>query len=239
MTAQPTRILVVEDEESIRDFLSVGLKEKGFEVDTAVDGEEGLAKAKAERGRYAVYVLDIMLPKLDGKEMVVRMREEGDTTPVLFLTAMDRVEDRISGLELGADDYLVKPFAFEELTARIRALIRRAKSESDLTVTVGDLYVDRVERKVTYQGRAVDLTQREYQLLDYFLRHQGTVLSRDQISRDVWGLSYTGESNFVDVYVRHLRQKIWDKEESQIRTIRGRGYMLTAEDEGPAADAEE
>jgi two-component system copper resistance phosphate regulon response regulator CusR len=238
MTAQPKRILVVEDEESIRDFLSIGLKEKGFEVDTAVDGEEGLAKAEADRGRYAVYVLDIMLPKLDGKEMVVRLREQGDATPVLFLTALDRVEDRISGLELGADDYLVKPFAFEELTARIRALIRRAKSETDLTVRVGELFVDRVERKVVYAGRPVELTQREYQLLDYFLRHQGVVLSRDQISRDVWGLSYTGESNFVDVYVRHLRQKIWDKEDSQIQTVRGRGYVL-ADQEAKEAEAEE
>ena len=231
MTAQAVKkILVVEDEESIRDFLSVGLREKGFEVDVASDGEEGLARAKAES--YAVYVLDIMLPKIDGREMVVRLREEGDSTPVLFLTAMDRVEDRISGLEIGADDYLVKPFAFEELTARIRALIRRSESESDLTVTVGDLTVDRVERKVVFKGAPVELTQREYQLLDYFLRHQGMVLSRDQISRDVWGLSYTGESNFVDVYVRHLRQKIWDKEESQIRTVRGRGYKLSDGDEG-------
>lgn len=231
MTAQaPRRILVVEDEESIRDFLSVGLTEKGFQVETACDGEEGLAKAKADK--YAVYVLDIMLPRLDGKELVVRLRELGDATPVLFLTAMDRVEDRISGLEIGADDYLAKPFAFEELTARIRALIRRSESDTDLTVKVGELSVDRVDRKVVYKGRPVELTQREYQLLDYFIRHRGTVLSRDQISRDVWGLSYTGESNFVDVYVRHLRQKIWDKEDSQIRTVRGRGYMLTEESGG-------
>ena len=188
MTAQAQKkILVVEDEESIRDFLSVGLTEKGFQVETACEGEEGLAKAKADK--YAVYVLDIMLPRLDGKEMVVRLRELGDATPVLFLTAMDRVEDRISGLEIGADDYLAKPFAFEELTARIRALIRRSESDTDLTVKVGELSVDRVERKVLYRGRNVELTQREYQLLDYFIRHRGTVLSRDQISRDVWGLS--------------------------------------------------
>jgi DNA-binding response OmpR family regulator len=226
MTAVTKKVLVVEDEESIRELLTVSLGEQGFEVETAADGEEGLRKAKTERGNYVAYVLDIMLPKLDGRDMLVRLREQGDTTPVLFLTAMDRVEDRVAGLEVGADDYLVKPFAVEELVARVKALVRRARVETELNVRVGDLFVNRVDRKVLYAGKPVDLTQREYQLLDYFLRHESQVLSREQISRDVWGLSYTGESNFVDVYVRHLRQKIWDKDESQIRTVRGRGYML-------------
>ncbi len=221
-----SKILIVEDEESLREFLRAGLAERGFKVDLAVDGKEGLARAKAGKGRYAVYVLDIVLPKMDGRDMVKAMRAAGDETPVLFLTAMDKVEDRVMGLEIGADDYVVKPFALEELVARIHALIRRSHIEGELSIKCGDLAVDRVERRVLYKGNRIDLTQREYQLLDYFIRHRGEVLSREQISRDVWGLTYTGESNFVDVYVRHLRQKIWDKEESQIRTVRGRGYLI-------------
>ncbi len=228
------KILVVEDEESLREFLRAGLSERGFKVDLASDGKEGLTRAKGGRGRYAAYVLDIVLPKMDGRDMVKALRAGGDETPVLFLTAMDKVEDRVTGLEIGADDYVVKPFALEELVARIHALIRRSHIEGELSVKCGDLSVDRVERKVLFKGNRVDLTQREYQLLDYFIRHRGEVLSREQISRDVWGLTYTGESNFVDVYVRHLRQKIWENEESQIKTVRGRGYLLgegTAEEE--------
>ncbi|HAK95647.1 MAG TPA: DNA-binding response regulator [Planctomycetes bacterium] len=230
-----SKLLIVEDEESLREFLRAGLTERGFKVDLAVDGKEGLARAKAGKGRYAVYILDIVLPKMDGRDMVKTLRGAGDETPVLFLTAMDKIEDRVMGLEIGADDYVVKPFALEELVARLHALIRRSHIEGELSIKCGDLSVDRVERRVLYKGSRVDLTQREYQLLDYFIRHRGEVLSREQISRDVWGLTYTGESNFVDVYVRHLRQKIWDKEESQIRTVRGRGYLIS---EGTGDDSD-
>ncbi len=230
-----SKLLVVEDDESMRVFLSAGLSERGFKVDLAVDGKDGLARAKAGKGRYAVYILDIMLPKVDGRELVKALRAAGDSTPVLFLTAMGKTEDRVLGLEIGADDYVVKPFELEELVARLNAFIRRSHIEGELSIRCGDLSVDRVERRVMFKDTRIDLTQREYQLLDYFIRHPGEVLSREQISRDVWGLSYTGESNFVDVYVRHLRQKIWDKEESQIRTVRGRGYLMS---EGTVDDSD-
>jgi len=229
MASRVKRILVVEDDDSTRDYLTSVLEEKGFTVDAVATAEEGLELAR--KGRYAAYVLDIILPKMDGRTMLRRLREEGDETPVLFLTALDEVEDRVRGLEIGADDYIVKPFSYEELVARLKAVIRRAKSDVLLRVSIGDLEIDRVERRVTYKGRAIDLTQREYQLLDYMVLHPGVVLTREQISKDVWGLPYTGESNFVDVYVRHLRQKIWDKDESQIKTVRGEGYMFAEPEE--------
>ncbi len=223
------KILVVEDEKDVLSLLEKGLKEKGFAVDSAVDGEEALQKAKEERSEYTLYIFDIVLPKLDGREVVKHLRSEEDMTPVLFLTAMDKVEDMVEGLEIGADDYMVKPFDFEELIARVKALIRRAGQQEGLYTNIGKLWVDRVDRVVTYDDREIELTQREYQLLDFFLRHREMVLTREQISKGVWKLSYTGESNFVDVYVRHLRQKIWRERESPIRTVRGKGYMFSME----------
>lgn len=229
MGEEKKKILVVEDEEDVLNLLGQGLQEKGFEVDLVKTGEEAMEKAKAGQGNYALFLLDIVLPKMDGRELLKKLRDDGNTTPVLFLTAKDKVEDRVSGLEIGADDYIVKPFDFNELVARIHAVMRRVASQEKLSIKIGQLQVDRVERHVQYKGKKVDLTQREYQLLDFFLKHRGMVLTRDQISRGVWGLSYTGESNFVDVYVRHLRQKIWDKEESRIKTVRGKGYMFATD----------
>ena len=229
MASRVKKLLVVEDDENTKDYLKSVLENKGFSVDAVTTAEDALDLA--QKGRYAAYVVDILLPKMDGKALLKRLRDSGDETPVLFVTALDEVQDRVKGLELGADDYIVKPFSPEELVARVKAVIRRAKSDVVLHVRTGNLEIDRVDRRVTYKGKRVDLTQREYQLLDYFVMHPGTVLTRDQISREVWGIPYTGESNFVDVYVRHLRQKIWDKDESQIKTVRGEGYMFVHEPE--------
>ena len=218
------RILVIEDEERILQFLQRGLTYEGYRVDTAGDGPSGLARAREHPPD--LVVLDWMLPGLDGLEVCRRLRSAG-SVPILMLTARDAVADRVQGLDSGADDYLVKPFEFDELLARIRALLRRARPESVETLSFGDLRLD----TGTHQGfrgeRPFELTAKEYDLLELFLRHPRQVLTRQVIFDRVWGYDFGGESNIIEVYIRYLRQKTEQGGEPRlIHTVRGVGYVL-------------
>ena len=222
------RILVVEDEEKVASFIRKGLEEERYAVDLAPDGEEGLALAQVNP--YDLIVLDLMLPKLDGFKVLGRLREEGVHTPVLVLTARDRLDDKVRGLDLGADDYLTKPFAFSELLARMRALLRRGKPTRSPTLTVADLTLDPASRRVTRAGQTIELTAKEYALLEYFLRHAGQVLTRTMISEHVWDQSFDSYTNVIDVYVNYLRKKIDQGFHPKlIHTVRGVGYVLREE----------
>ena len=218
------RILVVEDEQKAGVYIKKGLEEAGYLVDVVGDGAEGLILAKEEN--YDVIVLDVMLPTMDGWS-VVRSLRETKTTPVLFLTARDDVQDRVRGLELGADDYLVKPFAFVELLARVRSLARRGPPrESDL-ISLGDLEIDVTRRKVRRAGKRIDLTPREFALLQLLARRHGEVLSRTQIASYVWDMNFDSDTNVVEVAIRRLRAKIDDDFEVKlIQTVRGVGYVI-------------
>jgi two-component system, OmpR family, copper resistance phosphate regulon response regulator CusR len=218
------RILVVEDEQKAGVYIKKGLEEAGYLVDVVGDGAEGLILAKEEY--YDVIVLDVMLPTMDGWS-VVRSLRETKTTPVLFLTARDDVQDRVRGLELGADDYLVKPFAFVELLARVRSLARRGPPrESDL-IALGDLEIDVTRRKVRRAGKRIDLTPREFALLQLLARRHGEVLSRTQIASYVWDMNFDSDTNVVEVAIRRLRAKIDDDFEIKlIQTVRGVGYVI-------------
>ena len=221
------RILVVEDEHKLAGVLKRGLEEHGYAVDVAYDGDDGLAMATA--APYDLVVLDIMLPKLDGLSLCNQLRAQNVHMPVLMLTARDAVDDRVAGLDSGADDYLVKPFAFAEVLARIRALLRRGRSAETLRFAVGDLDMDLVSRRVTRAGQTVDLTAREFELLEHLLRHEGQVVSRDTLARDVW--KETGRStpldNVIDVHIARLRRKIDIEQAAKlIHTVRGVGFML-------------
>jgi two-component system, OmpR family, copper resistance phosphate regulon response regulator CusR len=218
------RILVVEDEQKAGVYIKKGLEEAGYLVDVVGDGAEGLILAKEEN--YDVIVLDVMLPTMDGWS-VVRSLRETKTTPVLFLTARDDVQDRVRGLELGADDYLVKPFAFVELLARVRSLARRGPPrESDL-IALGDLEIDVTRRKVRRAGKRIDLTPREFALLQLLARRHGEVLSRTQIASYVWDMNFDSDTNVVEVAIRRLRAKIDDDFEIKlIQTVRGVGYVI-------------
>ena len=219
------RILVVEDEHRLAAVIRRGLQEQGYAVDVAYDGEDGLALAEVEP--YDLVVLDIMLPRLDGLEVCRRLRAERRNTPILMLTARDTVDDRVAGLDSGADDYLVKPFAFRELLARVRALLRRDSLARDPVLRVGDLEVDTVTRDVRRGGRSLELTSKEYALLEYFVRNPNRVLTRTEIAEHVWDYDFVAMSNVVDVYVRYLRRKLADDQEPRlIRTVRGTGYQL-------------
>jgi DNA-binding response OmpR family regulator len=218
-------ILVIEDERKIRDFLKRGLEEEGYTVETASDGDEGSMLASGSA--YEVIVLDLLLPRRDGLEVCRGLRAQGITTPILMLTARDAVPDRVAGLDVGADDYLTKPFAFEELLARIRALLRRERTARPPVLRVGDLVLDPSSRAVTRSGTTVDLTNREYQVLYLLMRHAGQVLSRAMIEERVWGYDFDPGSNVVDAYIRLLRRKIDSgRSERLIHTIRGAGYVL-------------
>jgi heavy metal response regulator len=218
------RILVVEDEARVRSFLRRGFCEATMAVDEASDGEEALAAAAT--GNYDAIVLDLMLPGRDGFEVLRELRASGCTAPVLVLTARNAVEDRVRGLDGGADDYLVKPFAFAELLARVRALLRRG-STGPSVIRVGDLEVDVARRTAARAGRALDLTAREFALLEYLARHEGEVVTRTMIAEHVWKLDFDTFSNVIDVYIRYLRRKIDDPfEEKLIHTRRGVGYVL-------------
>jgi len=224
------RILVVEDEENINHFIRQGLEEAGFAVDIARDGKTGFGYAIALQ--YDVIVLDIMLPGMDGLALLRELRNRDISIPVIFLTARDTVEDRVLGLNAGADDYLVKPFAFSELLARVRTLMRRPPLQVQTTLEVSDLHMDTLKREVCRGSRIVDLSSREFSLLEYLMRHPDHVLSRTQIGEHVWNIDFYSESNVVDVYIGYLRRKV-DKgsDQSLIHTVRGVGYRLSARTE--------
>ena len=218
------RVLVVEDDPALARVLEQGLLEDGYAVDVARDGEVGLGLAGLTS--YDALVLDLMLPKLDGLRVCQRLRAQGSEVPILILTARDAVEDRVSGLDHGADDYLVKPFSLSELTARLRALLRRRGGSRDPILRARGVELDPSTRTVRYRGTGVDLTRREYQVLETFLRFPSQVLSREEIASHIWDYDSGAESNVVDVYVLSLRRKL---EEGLIRTVRGVGYQLVGE----------
>ena len=222
------RILIAEDEPELAAALEAMLKREHYSVDVVHDGDDALDYGLAEN--YDGLVLDIMMPKMDGLEAVRRMRERGTDTPVLFLTARDAIEDRVGGLNAGADDYLVKPFAYEELLARIHVLARRQKATGNL-FTLEDLTLDASRHVATRGGTELHLTSREYAILEYLIRNAGVVLSRDRILENVWSMDYEGASNMVDVYIRSLRKKVDDPfEKKLIHTVRGVGYVLRAQE---------
>ncbi len=219
------KLLLVEDEVKTRRFVTRGLKENGFVVDAAADAAAALELALSHD--YDAIVLDIMLPDLDGREVLKRLRAAGNRVPLLFLTARDTVEDRVAGLELGADDYLVKPFAFSELLARLRALLRRRGGEPVRNLAVADLRLDLVTRRAVRAGQRIDLSGREFALLWLLMRHHGEVLSRAIIAEKVWDMNFDSDTNVVDVAVRRLRRKVDQPfEVPLIHTVRGMGYVL-------------
>jgi heavy metal response regulator len=219
------RLLVIEDERKVAEFLRHGLKEEGYAVDVGFDGEEG--SFLATTNEYDLIILDVMLPKLDGISLCRKIRAEGCEIPVLMLTAKDEVKDKVAGLDSGADDYLTKPFAFEELLARIRALLRKNYTHHSLRLVVEDLVLDTVTHKVTRSGKEIELTTREYTLLEYLMRNAGTVVTRAMIAEHVWDINFESFTNVIDVYINYLRNKIdKDQDVKLIQTIRGRGYIL-------------
>lgn len=221
-------ILVIEDEQKTTSYLRKGLSEHGFFVEVANNGEEGLYLA--QMSEYDCIILDIMLPKRDGWSVLSELRRNGNQTPALFLTARDAVPDRVKGLELGADDYLVKPFAFSELLARIRTILRRGPTRRLETLRFADLEMDIGRRWVTRAGKCLDLTPKEFLLLSLLARRAGEVISKTLIAEQVWGINFDSGTNVVDVYVRRLRSKVDDPfERKLIRTVRGVGYVLEGE----------
>ncbi len=221
------RILVVEDEVKVAKALKEGLEDEHYEAVVAHTGEDAFFRINTEQ--FDIIVLDVMLPGRDGLQILTSIRKNGINTPVLLLTARDTLEDRVAGLNSGADDYLVKPFAFAEVLARIRALLRRGRTSEALRLAVGDLDMDLVTRKVTRSGRTVELTTREFELLEYLLRHQGQVVLRDTLAREVWKETTRGTplNNVIDVHIARLRRKVdLDQPLKLIHTIRGVGFML-------------
>lgn len=221
------RVLIIEDEERIGLAIKRGLEGEGFEASLAATGEDGFFLLAAQV--FDFVILDLMLPGRDGLDILKTMRERGLTTPVLILSARDTVEHRVQGLNLGADDYLVKPFAFEELLARLRALSRRGRAPDAMRLVVADLDLDRVSRRVTRSGAAVELTAREYELLEYLMLNQGRAISREMLARDVWRevQRATPLDNVIDVHVAHLRRKIdADGKYKLLHTLRGVGFTL-------------
>ncbi len=222
------RILVVEDEPKTGDYLKQGLAEAGFMVDLARDGLDGLHLALTEA--YDLAVLDVMLPGIEGWQVLQGIRKAGKDMPVLFLTARESVDDRVKGLELGADDYLVKPFAFSELLARVRTLLRRGSKTKEADVLrAADLELDLMRRRVTRSGKKIDLTSKEFSLLELLLRRQGEVLPRSLIASQVWDMNFDSDTNVIEVAIRRLRAKVDDSFELKlIHTVRGMGYVLEA-----------
>ncbi len=219
------RILIVEDEKKTAGYLKKGLAENGFVVDVAHRGNDGLELAQAKD--YDLIILDVMLPERDGWSVLEGLRKSGKQTPVLFLTARDSVGDRVKGLGLGADDYLVKPFAFSELLARVRTILRRGQSRPAENLHIADLEVDVVRHKVRRGTTPIELTQKEFLLLHFLARHAGEALSRTLIAEQVWDMNFDGDTNVIDVAVRRLRSKVDQPFEKQlIHTVRGVGYVL-------------
>jgi heavy metal response regulator len=220
------KILIVEDEKRITSFIRKGLQYEGYTVDVSYEGENGLEKAKDEN--IDLIILDVMLPKKDGISVCRELREMGISTPVIMLTAKDGVDDRVKGLDAGADDYLVKPFAFKELLARIRSLLRRGDAVKQLILQVGDLELDPSSREVRRRDKIIDLSKKEYSLLEYLMRNKNQVLTRTMIAEHVWDYDFDSFTNTIDVYIRYLRKKIDDGFEVKlIKTIRGIGYKIT------------
>jgi DNA-binding response OmpR family regulator len=223
------RLLVVEDERKVQSFIRQGLTEEGHTVDVAADGDQALDLALGGPP-YDLIVLDVMLPRRDGFSVLKTLRDRRIPTPVLLLTARDSVPDKVTGLDLGADDYLTKPFAFDEFLARVRALLRRGSSQRAAILRFADLALDPATREVTRGKRRIGLTTREYALLEYFLRNVDRVLTRPMLAEHVWGLDFDSESNIIDVYVGYLRRKIEANGEPRLlHTVRGAGYVLRAE----------
>lgn len=221
------KILIVEDEPKTGEYLRQGLNEAGFVADLAATGSDGLHLAL--HGEYDLVILDVMLPELDGWQVLASLRRRGLEMPVLFLTARDQVEDRVKGLELGADDYLVKPFSFAELLARVRTILRRGRSDGldSNVLRVADLELDLLRRRVSRGGRRIDLTAKEFGLLELLMRRQGEVLPRSLIASQVWDMNFESDTNVIEVAVRRLRLKVDDGQSVKlIQTVRGMGYVL-------------
>jgi heavy metal response regulator len=222
------RSLVVEDEKKVASFIKRGLEEESFSVDMAYDGEEGLYMA--ESNPYDLILMDLMLPKMDGLAVIKALRNKGNKTPVLCLTAKDTVEDIVSGLDSGSDDYLTKPFAFAELVARVRALLRRGVQDRGAEIRFADLRLDPVAHKVWRSNKEIELTAKEYALLEYFMRNPNQILTRTMIAEHVWDYTFDSFTNIIDVYVNYLRKKVdRDYDKKLIHTVRGIGYVMKEE----------
>lgn len=227
------RILIMEDEPKTGEYLQQGLTEAGYQVDWCQDGQAGLNQALT--GEYALLVLDVMLPGLSGWEVLQAIRERGGSVPVLFLTARDQIDDRVRGLELGADDYLIKPFAFAELLARVRTLLRRGRSREPDVFQVADLELDLRRRRAIRQGKRIDLTAKEFALLELFMRRRGEILPRSLIASQVWDMNFDSDTNVVEVAIKRLRTKVdSDFGTKLIHTVRGMGYVLEAAEDASA-----
>jgi heavy metal response regulator len=223
-TKEQMRILVIEDEKRIAEFVARGLESAGYAVDSAEDGASGLERMHATD--YDLIILDLMLPDMDGLKVLEKIRNRTSSPPVLILSALGAVDDRVKGLEKGADDYLGKPFSFTELLARARALLRRGQPTPE-RLQVGDLTLDCIRRKVTRAGEPIELAPKEFSILEYLMRNRGRPLSRTMIVEHVWDMDYDGLTNIVDVYIRHLRSKVDDRwPQKLIHTVRGVGYMI-------------
>ena len=219
------RILIAEDERDLNQLIKKRLKENGYSVDSCCNGEEVFDYVLC--AEYDALILDIMMPKMDGISALRKLRQQGNTVPVLLLTAKDSIEDRVTGLDAGADDYLVKPFAFEELLARIRVMLRKPVTDRNNILTVSDLSLHVNTRRVFRKDREIQLSSKEYALLHYMMQNAGTVLSRDKLEQHVWDYDFSGGSNVIDVYIRYLRKKIDEGYENKlIHTVRGHGYVL-------------
>lgn len=229
------KILIVEDEPKTGDYLRQGLREAGFGVELASDGLAGLQLAQEQEQDFDLLILDVMLPGLNGWQLLQRLREQGHQVPVLFLSARDQVEDRVKGLELGADDYLVKPFSFAELLARVRTILRRGRSGVEATaLQVADLELDLLRRRVSRAGKRIELTAKEFALLELLMRRHGEVLPRSLIASQVWDMNFDSDTNVIEVAMRRLRAKVDEGFEPRlIQTVRGMGYVLEVPEPAP------
>ena len=219
------KILLAEDEVDLNNVVTRYLKKNGYSVDSVLDGEEALDYL--EYSEYDLVILDIMMPKVDGFEVIKKLRDKGNHTSVLMLTARDSADDKVKGVDLGADDYIVKPFDFNELMARIRAVVRRKYGNSSNKLVIGDLILDTSEKSVTRAGKQIELTGKEYEVLEYLMQSKNRILSRDQIKEHVWDFDYEGDSNIIDVLIKNIRKKIDIEDGKQIiYTKRGLGYVI-------------